>query len=82
MSQEFEAVFERGVLRPLIPPELKENQRVRVVILPIDDSWEDDFDDAVEAIRQGFADLDAGRTRPFEEFDREFRARPGIPPQN
>lgn len=33
----------------------------------------------VEAIRQGLADVDAGRTRPFEDFDREFRAKRGLP---
>lgn len=31
-----------------------------------------------EAIRQGLAELDAGLTRPFDEFDAEFRKDHGI----
>jgi predicted DNA-binding antitoxin AbrB/MazE fold protein len=81
MTQEFEAVYQGGVLRPVVPLQLAENQRVRVVISPIDDASDDDFEETVEAIRQGFADLEAGRTRPFEDFDREFRARHGLPPR-
>ena len=34
------------------------------------------------AIRRGLADIDAGRVRPFEEFDREFRTKHGIPPRS
>ncbi|MBY0587181.1 hypothetical protein K2X85_08395 [bacterium] len=34
--------------------------------------------DDLAAIESGLADVDAGRVRPFEEFDREFRARNGI----
>lgn len=30
------------------------------------------------AIEAGIADADAGRVRPIEDFDREFRARNGI----
>jgi hypothetical protein len=36
-------------------------------------------DETLQAIRQGLSDLDAGRTRPLEEFDREFRAKHGLP---
>ena len=32
------------------------------------------------AIRRGLADVDAGRVRPFEEFDREFRTSTGFLP--
>jgi hypothetical protein len=39
---------------------------------------DDEREDALRAIRQGLADVDAGRVRPFEEFDRELRARRGI----
>lgn len=30
------------------------------------------------AIQQGRADVEAGRVRPFEEFDQEFRKKHGI----
>jgi predicted DNA-binding antitoxin AbrB/MazE fold protein len=82
MSQEFEAVFEGGVLRPVVPLPLAENERVRVVISPLDDFRDDEFEDATDAIRRGFADLEAGRTKPLEQVDRDMRARFGIPPRS
>ena len=33
----------------------------------------------IEGIRRGLADMEAGRGRPFEEFDAEFRAKHNIP---
>jgi hypothetical protein len=39
-------------------------------------------EDALKAIEQGFSDIAAGRTRPFEEFDREFRSKHGLPPRS
>jgi len=36
----------------------------------------------VQGIRNGLADVEAGRTRPFEEFDREFRLKHGLPSQS
>lgn len=33
----------------------------------------------VQAIREGLEDMYAGRTVPFEEFDRDFRERHGLP---
>jgi predicted transcriptional regulator len=42
--------------------------------------WErQDFDEAVEGIRQGFEDVKAGRTRPAAEFLAEMRQKHGIP---
>jgi PHD/YefM family antitoxin component YafN of YafNO toxin-antitoxin module len=38
-----------------------------------------DEQQAVEGIRRGLADVEAGRVIPFEEFEKEFRARYGIP---
>ena len=35
--------------------------------------------ESLQAIREGLDDVAAGRTRPFEEFDREFRGRHGLP---
>jgi len=36
-------------------------------------------DDDVRAIQEGIDDMEAGRVRPFREFDREFRLRNGLP---
>jgi hypothetical protein len=38
-------------------------------------------EETVRAIQCGLEDMYAGRTRPFEEFDREFRERHGLPPK-
>jgi hypothetical protein len=34
-----------------------------------------------EAISGGLADVELGRVRPFDEFDREFRQKHGLPPR-
>jgi predicted transcriptional regulator len=42
--------------------------------------WEQaDYQEAVEAIRQGYEDVKAGRTRPAAEFFAEMRRKYGIP---
>jgi hypothetical protein len=41
---------------------------------------DEEKEDTLRAIEQGFSDLTAGRTRPFEDFDREFRSKHGLPP--
>jgi predicted transcriptional regulator len=46
-----------------------------------ENSSEEEREETRAAIRQGLADIDAGRVRPFEDFDREFRAKHGIPPR-
>ena len=33
------------------------------------------------AIQQGLDDIEAGRVRPFHDFDREFRHKHGLPPR-
>jgi len=42
-------------------------------------STEKDSERTIRAIREGLADVAAGRTVPLEEFDRNFRKRHGIP---
>ena len=44
-----------------------------------ENSSEEEREETRAAIHRGLADLDAGRVRPLEEFDREFRARHGMP---
>ena len=46
-----------------------------------ENSPEEEREEALRAIRRGLEDMYAGRTRPFEEFDREFRERHGLPPR-
>jgi predicted transcriptional regulator len=42
--------------------------------------WErQDYQEAVEAIRQGYADIQAGRTQPAEEVFEELRVKHGLP---
>ena len=42
--------------------------------------WErQDYREAVEGIRSGYADLQAGRTRPVEEALEELRVKHGLP---
>ncbi len=38
-------------------------------------------EETLAAIRRGLADVEAGRTRPLEEFDREFRQKHGLTPR-
>jgi hypothetical protein len=38
-------------------------------------------EETLQAIREGLDDMHAGRTRPFEDFDREFRERHRLPPR-
>jgi hypothetical protein len=46
-----------------------------------ENSTEHEREEVRAALGQGLHDVDAGRVRPFEEFDREFRAKYGIPPR-
>ncbi len=39
---------------------------------------EDDLADSLKAVEQGLADVEAGRTRPLNQFAEEFRSRHGI----
>ncbi len=47
-----------------------------------ENSSEEEREEIRAAIATGLADIDPGRVRPFEEFDREFRAKHGIPPRS
>ena len=46
-----------------------------------ENSCEEEREETLKAIRRGLDDMYAGRTRPVEEFDREFRERYGLPPR-
>ncbi len=40
---------------------------------------DDDREETLHAIQEGLVEVDAGLAQPFEEFEREFRARHGLP---
>ena len=42
---------------------------------------EEEREETLKAIRRGLDDMHAGRTRPFEEFDRDFRERHDLTPR-
>jgi predicted transcriptional regulator len=42
---------------------------------------EEEREATLQAVREGLADADAGRVRPFEDFDRDFRQKYGLPPR-
>ena len=44
-------------------------------------TWRADHAGAIEDIRQGIQDLEAGRFRPFEEVDAEIRKKFGFSPK-
>jgi predicted DNA-binding antitoxin AbrB/MazE fold protein len=56
MTQITEAIYSQGVLKPAVDLNLREQQRVRVIIEPIEDSIED-RDAAVERLKAGIAGM-------------------------
>lgn len=40
-----------------------------------------EHEETVEAVREGMADIEAGRFQTLEDFDRGFRAKNGLPPR-
>jgi hypothetical protein len=45
----------------------------------LENQTDEEREATLRAIGEGLADVEAGRTRPFEEFDHEFRAKHGLP---
>ena len=56
MTQITEAIYTHGVLKPTADLDLREQQRVRVIVEPIDDR-EDDRDAAVARLKAGIASM-------------------------
>jgi hypothetical protein len=46
-----------------------------------ENATEEQREETLKAIRQGLADVEAGRIKPFEDFDREFRQKHGLQPR-
>ncbi len=53
-----------------------------LVLWDYENTSEGEKEETRAAIRQGLADIDAGHIRPFEEFDRAFRAKHGMAPRS
>ena len=69
MAQIREAIYARGVLKPVEPLDLRENQRVRIIIEPLEESREDRTV-ALERLKAGVASMrffSAGRLSSREE---------------
>ena len=45
----------------------------------VENQTDEEREDTLRAIGEGLSDIEAGRSRPFEEFDREFRSKHGLP---
>ena len=45
----------------------------------IENQTDEERQDTLRAIGDGLTDVEAGQTRPVEEFDREFRLKHGLP---
>jgi hypothetical protein len=50
-----------------------------IPLKPDRDSEQQDYRQAVEGIREGYADFRAGRTRPLEDVFEELRVKYGLP---
>jgi hypothetical protein len=47
----------------------------------IENQSDEEREATLRSIRDGLADVEAGRTRPLEHFDREFRSTHGLHPR-
>ncbi len=81
MNRKLEAVYENGVLRPLEPLDLREHQRVSVIVSPVplapsDEEWLDvdclqlyaaeaDESKSVEAVREALSKIPGSLTTDF-----------------
>jgi len=48
----------------------------------VENQSDQERDETLAEVLQGLEDLRAGRVRPFEEFDREFRKTHHLPPRS
>ena len=64
MTQIIEAIYTHGVLKPAVDLNLREQQRVRVIIEPIEDSL-GDRDAAVARLKAGIAGMQVFSNGPL-----------------
>lgn len=65
MAQVAEAVYSGGVLKPTTPLDLKESQRVRLVVEPIEPAVPEDREAALDRLRKGIDQMQFRSTAPY-----------------
>jgi predicted DNA-binding antitoxin AbrB/MazE fold protein len=69
MTQVIEAIFSQGVLKPLDPLELFEDQRVRVTVEPVMSLAAHDREAAIKRWKEGIASMNFRLTGPLPSRD-------------
>lgn len=69
MAQVAEAVYSGGVLKPTTPLDLKESQRVRLVLEPIEPAGPEDREAALDRLRKGIEQMQFRSTAPYPTRD-------------
>jgi len=69
LTQVVEAIFSHGVLKPLDPLTLPEDQRVRLVVEPISQPGKEDRAEAIAQLRAGIAQMNFHLTGPLPTRD-------------
>ena len=69
MVQVTEAVFSQGVLKPVGELHLREQQRVRLIIEPVDVGQESDRTAALKRLRAGIASMSFSSSGPLPSRD-------------
>ncbi len=69
MVQVTEAVFSQGVLKPVGELQLREQQRVRLIIEPVDGGQDSDRTAAVNRLRAGIASMSFSSSGPLPPRD-------------
>jgi len=69
MVQVTEAVFSQGVLKPIGELHLREQQRVRLIIEPVDVGQESDRTAALNRLRAGIASMSFSSSGPLPSRD-------------
>jgi predicted DNA-binding antitoxin AbrB/MazE fold protein len=75
MVQVTEAVFSQGVLKPVDELHLREQQRVRLIIEPVDVGQDSDRAAALSRLRAGIASMNFSSSGPLPTRD-ELHDRP------
>ena len=69
MTKVTEAIFTNGVLKPSEPLDLPDQQRVRLIVEPIDTPSESDRARAMSELRAGIAGMGFRSTGPYPSRD-------------
>ncbi len=69
MTQITEAIYAGGVLRPIGPVELRDNERVRLIIEPVESSANGDRAAAMARLRAGIKKMNFRHGGPYPSRD-------------